>query len=114
DGWRDLFLLNHSPGKFSRAMGKGDPSTTSRSFDKLYKNNGNGTFTDVSVEAGILERTGYGLGAVTADINRDGWTDIYVSNDIDPDDVLYINNREGTFSDRSKGFLKHTSYAGMV
>src|SRR5699024_474552 len=59
DGWLDLFLLNHSPGNFSRAMGKGDPSTTSRSFDKLYKNNGNGTFTDVSVEAGILERTGY-------------------------------------------------------
>jgi len=115
DGLLDLFLLNHSPGSFSRSMGQktGGLGNTSKSYDKLYRNNGDGSFSDVSVDAGILQKTGFGLGVAVNDINRDGWPDIYVSNDITPDDVLYINNRDGTFTDKAKKYLKHTSYAGM-
>jgi hypothetical protein len=50
---------------------------------------------------------------VTSDLNADGWPDIYVSNDIAPNDVLYINNRDGTFTDRAGDWLGHTSFAGM-
>lgn len=117
NGLLDLFLLNHSPGSFSREMADSeiDPGRGSLStgYDRLYRNNGDGTFTDVSEEAGILEVTGYGLGVVVADLNRDGWPDLYVSNDIGPNDVLYINNMDGTFTDKSADYLKHTSFAGM-
>src|SRR5207249_757265 len=75
--------------------------------------NGDGTFTDVSREAGILGGLGYGLGVVVADIDGDGRPDIYVSNDITPDDVLYVNNGDGTFTDKAPRWLKHTSFAGM-
>ena len=68
------------------------PSQSPSGWNHLYRNNGNGTFTDVSREAGILRKVGYGLGAVAADLNRDGWPDLYVSNDVAPNDVLYINN----------------------
>jgi hypothetical protein len=96
-------------------MGREDVAweSISKSYDVLYKNNGDGTFRDVSRRAGILQKTGYGLGVAVGDINRDGWPDIYVSNDIAPDDVLYVNNKDGTFTDRSHDYLKHTSYAGM-
>jgi enediyne biosynthesis protein E4 len=117
NGLLDLFLLNHSPGSFLRDMADSQhvtaPQDLSTGYDKLYRNNGDGTFTDVSEEAGIVEITGYGLGAVVADLNRNGWPDIYVSNDISPNDVLYINNKDGTFTNRAADYLKHTSYAGM-
>ena len=66
------------------------------STDVLYRNNGDGSFTDVSAEAGILFE-GYSLGVATADINNDGWPDIYVSNDFITNDLLYVNNQDGTF-----------------
>ncbi|MEX0649282.1 MAG: VCBS repeat-containing protein [Balneolaceae bacterium] len=117
NGLLDLFLLNHSPGSFSRDMADSQhmavPENLSTSYDKLYRNNGDGTFSDISGEAGILETTGYGLGVVVADLNNNGWPDIYVSNDIAPDDVLYINNKDGTFTNKAISYLKHTSYAGM-
>jgi transglutaminase-like putative cysteine protease len=61
----------------------------------------------------VLTELGYGLGVAVADVNGDGWPDIYVSNDVEPNDVLYINNRDGTFTDKSAEWLRHTSYAGM-
>ncbi|HZI40191.1 MAG TPA: VCBS repeat-containing protein, partial [Gemmatimonadaceae bacterium] len=69
--------------------------------------------TNVSKQAGILEDAGYGLGVVVADLNGDGWPDIYVSNDVLPNDVVYINNRDGTFTNRAAKLLKHSSFAGM-
>lgn len=69
-------------------------------------------FKDVSVKAGIVF-DGFGHGATVADINCDGWADIYVSNDFLSDNILYINNRNGTFSNRSKEYFKHTSYNAM-
>ena len=61
----------------------------------------------------MLAIPGYGLGVAVGDLNNDGWPDIYVSNDGMPSDVLYVNNRDGTFSDKAAAWLKHTSYAGM-
>ncbi len=48
-----------------------------------------------------------------SDINRDGWPDTYISNDFIGNDVLYINQQDGTFSDRASDYFEHTSYAGM-
>ena len=69
-------------------------------------------FHDVSKQAGILIE-GYGHAATTVDINRDGWKDIYVTNDFLPNNILYINNHDGTFTDRSKEYFKHTSGSAM-
>src|SRR5216117_206072 len=117
DGYLDLFLLNNSPKDFARGAADTHPlgvrSNSPGGWNTLYRNNGDGTFTDVSREAGILRQVGYGLGVVVADLNRDGWPDLYVSNDVAPNDVLYVNNRDGTFTDRAGAWLKHTSFAGM-
>src|SRR5437764_305246 len=92
DGCLDLFLLNHSPNAFARGIADahplGVPSGSPEGYNTLYRNNCDGTFTDVSRKAGILRQVGYGLGVVVADVNRDGWPDIYVSNDVAPNDVL--------------------------
>src|SRR5881227_2768867 len=116
DGYLDLFLLNNSPDDFTRgeeARPAGISGGNPRSYNELYRNNGDGTFTNVSREAGILREFGYGLGVVVSDIDGDGWPDIYVSNDITPNDVLYVNNRNGRFTDKAAAWLKHTSFAGM-
>src|SRR3989441_1095057 len=117
DGYLDLFLLNNSPKDFARGAADTHPlgvrSNSPASYNKLYRNNGDGTFTDVSQEAGILRQVGYGLGVAVADLNGDGWPDLYVSNDVAPNDVLYVNNGDGTFTDKAGTWLKHTSYAGM-
>ena len=76
----------------------GPPGLTGGS-NTLYRNNGNGTFSDVSEKAGITRSNGtYGLGVLTADFDNDGWTDIYVANDSAPA-ALYRNNKNGTFTD---------------
>ncbi|PYP71577.1 MAG: hypothetical protein DMD36_03630 [Gemmatimonadetes bacterium] len=117
DGYLDLFLLNNSPEDFARGAADTHPlgvrSNSPGGWNTLYRNNGDGTFTDVSREAGILRQVGYGLGVAVADLNGDGWPDLYVSNDVAPDDVLYINNGDGTFTDRAGAWLKHASFAGM-
>ena len=68
--------------------------------DLLYRNNGDGSFTDVSMDAGIANPDGKGLGVVCGDYNGDGWTDIFVANDLTPD-FLYRNNGDGTFTDQA-------------
>src|SRR6059036_1071359 len=117
DGYLDLFLLNNSPQDFARGAADTHPlgvqTISPASYNTLYRNNGDGTFTDVSAQAGILRQIGYGLGVVVADVNRDGRPDIYVSNDVSPNDALYINNGNGTFTDRAAASLKHASIAGM-
>jgi enediyne biosynthesis protein E4 len=120
DGCLDLFLLNNSPKDFTRGVA-GHPAairdTTPGSFNQLCRNDcvggKPGHFTNVSAQAGILRDAGYGLGVAIGDVNGDGWPDIYVSNDGMPNDVLYLNNRHGTFTNVAAKSLKHTSQAGM-
>jgi enediyne biosynthesis protein E4 len=80
--------------------------------DRLYRNNGNNTFTDVSAQAGITIE-GYGLGVSIVDINDDGWPDVYVTNDYLSNDLLWINQQDGTFKDRAGDYFQHTSYSAM-
>ena len=79
--------------------------------DRLYRNDGppqNPVFKNVSGEAGILIE-GHGLGLAITDINQDGWQDVYVSNDYISNDLLYLNNRDGTFTNRISDYFKHQS-----
>ena len=115
DGDLDLFLITNPADEMVTGvnsihdrMVNGESAGT----DILYRNNGDETFTDVSRAAGILVE-GYSLGAAISDVNGDGWPDIYVSNDFVTNDILYINNGNGTFSDKTAQYLKHTSFASM-
>ncbi|WP_411032120.1 VCBS repeat-containing protein [Spongiimicrobium sp. 3-5] len=110
----DLYLLVN-PAAYEHGVNSSMPrklNGESISTDRLYRNDGNGKFTDVSTEAGILVE-GYGLGVGISDINNDSWPDIYVSNDFIGNDILYINQGDGTFKDQISDQIKHTSYAGM-
>ncbi|MGH7679812.1 MAG: VCBS repeat-containing protein [Gemmatimonadaceae bacterium] len=116
DGDLDLYILNNSPADFSRGAEispMGGRSKSATSYDQFYRNNGDGTFTNVSQQVGILRDVHYGLGVVVADVNRDGRPDVYVSNDDTPNDALYVNNGDGTFTDKAGAYLKHASFAGM-
>jgi len=116
NGYLDVYLLNNYESDFGigAIFAEGDfRQGTNKSFDKLYRNNGDGTFSDVTEEAGILREIGYGLGIAVADINRNGLPDLYISNDFEPNSILYINNGDGTFTDRASDWLKHTTLAGM-
>jgi hypothetical protein len=80
---------------------------------KLFKNDNN-FFKEVTSEAGILSTVlSHGLGAGIADINNDGWQDIYISNDYLEPDFLYINNKNGTFSNQLQSAVGHTSFFSM-
>jgi len=80
--------------------------------DHLYRNNSDGTFTNVTNEAGILAE-GFGLGLAISDLNKDGYPDIYVSNDYLSNDVLYINNGNGTFTNQIAEYIGHQSQFSM-
>lgn len=110
----DLYLLVN-PAAYEQSVNSSRPRKTNGeaiSNDRLYRNEGNGTFTDVTLKAGILTE-GYGLGVGISDINNDSWPDIYISNDFVGSDILYINQRDGTFKDEIADYIDHTSYAGM-
>jgi hypothetical protein len=78
----------------------------------LYKNNGDGTFTCVTKEAGV-QNFGMSIGVVAMDYNNDGWKDLYISNDFNPPDYFYLNNGDGTFSEVVKEATFQTSIFGM-
>ena len=80
------------------------------SGDHIFRNDGNGHFTDVTKETGINSSIlGYGLGITVADINMDGYPDIYIGNDFHENDYMYINQHNGTFKDELNKKLMHTS-----
>ncbi len=115
DGDLDLFLITNPADERTSSVNvitETDTSKNASGVDILYRNNGNETFTDVSTEAGIT-KGGYSLGAAISDLNNDGYPDIYITNDFLSSDILYINNGNGTFTDKIKACLKHSSFASM-
>ncbi len=113
DGDLDLYVLTNIinkniPTNYRPKITDG----TAINNDQLYRNNGDGTFSNVTRSAGICFE-GYGLGIGVSDINLDGWPDIYLSNDYLSNDLLYINNQDGTFSNQIDQYLKHTCYSAM-
>jgi hypothetical protein len=120
DGRLDMYLVNHElhPAVSQNDIVKPDDSGHSIRSDKLYKNMGilPGTnhpyFKDVSLSAGIKD-DGYGLGVVVSDLNGDGWPDLYVTNDYLSNDLLWMNNRNGTFTNTIAGSIGHQSYSSM-
>nr|WP_255742362.1 VCBS repeat-containing protein [Belliella calami] len=113
DGHLDLYILSNAMESFQRNTSRPREKTgKGKSNDKLYRNNGDGTFTNVTKESGILIE-GYGLGLAISDINNDGYPDIYVANDFITNDILYINNGDGTFSNQIENMLKHQSFNAM-
>ncbi len=106
DGDLDMYLVSY-PLDFQNAHRMDEYPWQQRSqeqagSDKLYKNNGNNTFTDVTKQAGI-ENHAWGLSAVIEDFNLDGWDDVYVANDFLAPDLLWINNKNGTFTNLTTG-----------
>ena len=116
DGDLDCYLLNNSyKGGFRITnIGKDQrPVRDNVGGDKLFRND-NGKFIDVSSSAGIYGSViGFGLGVTVGDANNDGWMDIYVSNDFFERDYLYINNKDGTFSEELENQIKSISAASM-
>ncbi len=115
DGDLDMYLLNHSVhqnGTFAERknfIGTFHP----QSGDRLFKNIGN-KFIDVTKESKINSSAiGYGLGICVADINVDGWPDLYIGNDFHENDYLYINQHDGTFKETSGEQMMHTSQFSM-
>ena len=117
DGDLDLFLLTHNvrqaphkrPEENREEVLMDDPVHGVR----LYRNQGE-QFVDVTREAGIHSSSlTYGLGAGISDIDQDGWLDLYVGNDYSPPDYLYMNNKDGTFTDQLAERIGHTSNASM-
>ncbi|MEN8202170.1 MAG: VCBS repeat-containing protein [Bacteroidota bacterium] len=118
DGDLDMYLLNHSV-HTSRSYGSADlrNETDARAGDRLFRNNlseGIAEFTDITRESGIYSsQIGYGLGINVSDLNNDGYPDIYISNDFHENDYLYINNGDGSYTERLNQMIAHTSRSSM-
>jgi enediyne biosynthesis protein E4 len=115
DGDLDCYLLNNSfqsVTDFDMTPGQRE-IRDSLGGNKLFRND-NGHFVDVSKEAGIFgSKIGFGLGVTVGDVNRDGWPDIYVSNDFFERDYLYINNKNGTFTESLENQMREISLGAM-
>jgi len=123
DGDLDLYLMNHPVDFRSISIADFVPTAACKSArcqepkdqyesGRLYRNEGTGHFTDVSRQAGIWNRA-FGLSVLTADFNDDGYPDVYVGNDFIMPDFLYINNKNGTFTDQAEAYFRHTSNHSM-
>lgn len=114
DGDLDMFLLNHNVSPVNTNTPEDYKSEKNDLVgDRLYQNN-LGKFTDVSDQVGIIQNAlGFGLGVSIGDLNQDGWPDIYVANDYIEHDYLYFNTGNGTFTEKIKSSIGHTSNFSM-
>ncbi|MDC6387449.1 VCBS repeat-containing protein [Maribacter sp. PR1] len=118
DGDLDMFLANNSKEEYPKNNPFGQKKDgRGKSTDRLFRNNGpdeNGIpiFEDISQEAGITIE-GWSLGVTVTDIDQDGLPDIYVANDFLSNDILYVNNGDGTFTNKINSFFKHQSHNSM-
>lgn len=119
DGDLDMYLTVNeaSTGYDQSVFARRNAPQQAPSIGRLYRNDmnaalGHAVFTDVSEHAGMIY-PGYGHAATICDINNDGWKDIYVSDDFISNNILYINNHDGTFSNKAADYLKHTSFNAM-
>ena len=103
DGWLDVFIVTNV---LDYKQSSGRP-------DRLFHNNGNGTFTEVTAAAGISSSPDQGHAAIWWDYDNDGRPDLYVANDFGPPDFLYHNNGDGTFTDQISAQLPHTPNSSM-
>ncbi len=118
DGDLDLFIgVNHIEAKYPNAFIPLVNDGSSPNRDNLFQNNwndslGHPVFRDVSIEAGILH-DGYSHSTLIYDFNEDGWPDIYIANDYESNDLIYINNQDGTFTNHAGDIFKHFSLSAM-
>ena len=115
DGDLDCYLLNNTIKSIGIGldMVKDLRKIDSNQGNKLLRND-NGFFVDISKEAGIYTSDiGFGLGVTIGDINLDGWSDMFISNDFFEKDYLYINNQNGTFSESLEDYLNEISMGSM-
>lgn len=119
DGLPDLYITVNEPdasyyaNNFRPVVKDGSSPSTGRLYKSVWSEKlRHPVFQNVSKQAGIVVE-GYGHAASIADINRDGWKDIYVTNDFLSSNILYINNHNGTFTDKTKEYFKHTSFNAM-
>lgn len=116
NGLMDMYLINNSfrsVGGYQGVTGEQRKEPDQRGASKLYRNEG-GSFTDVTEEAGIYSSIiGFGLSATVADVNRDGYPDLYVTNDFFERDYLYINNGDGTFTESLEEMIRSLSFSSM-
>jgi hypothetical protein len=113
DGDLDLYVLNSTVTQRMNASYR--PKITDGSAqnnDRLYRNNGDGTFTNVTLEAGIVYE-GFGLGIALGDVNKDGYPDIYISNDYMSNDLLYINQGNSTFRNEIRKYMSYQTKSSM-
>ena len=116
DGDLDMYLLNHSL-RFNGTFGPRNDRLSivnPLTGDRLYRNDGHNKFTDITKEAGIHSSViGYGLGVCATDIDMDGYPDLYVGNDFQENDYMYINQHNGTFKEELNDHIMHTSQFTM-
>ena len=115
DGDLDLYVANYPITQFKASPYFYRQMMNNVKMDEsghLYRNNGDGTFTNVTVEAGLLT-FGLSLSATVSDLNQDGYEDLYISNDFTSPDFFFFNNGNGTFTDRTKEVIGQTSFYGM-
>ncbi|MEI6865206.1 VCBS repeat-containing protein [Flavicella sp.] len=115
DGDLDLYVANYPTTPFKTSpdvFAKHIQHATPKHSNHLYRNNGDGTFTDITQEAGLLSYS-LSLSATISDLNNDGFQDIYVSNDFASADFCYINNGDGTYRNTLEKSTKHTALYGM-
>lgn len=113
DGDLDLYVLNSSETeRMNTSYFTKITDGSAKNNDRLYRNNGDGTFSDVTIQAGIVYE-GYGLGVAVGDVNKDHYPDIYVSNDYITNDLLYINQQDGTFKNEIGKYLSYQTRSSM-